>query len=97
MTKTIKIETYNLKRTDGSHIRRATNAIFPDGREVRFTEKMSKRQVVNQIADMERAEAAENKRIRQNLNERRIKSMPPVPGWSDFCKRMGCTDRSNRS
>jgi hypothetical protein len=44
----IQIENYNLKASNGNHIRVATLVRF-NGDEIRFTEKLSKREIVEQL------------------------------------------------
>ena len=46
----IRVETFNLKARNGRHIRKATKVIFPSGYEIRFTERMSKREALRQAA-----------------------------------------------
>lgn len=46
----MKVETYNLTASNGRHIRKATKVTRPDGTEIRFTEKMSKREAIRQAA-----------------------------------------------
>lgn len=43
------VSTYNLTAPNGRHIRRATQVTFPDGRVIRFMEKMSKRETLRQV------------------------------------------------
>lgn len=45
-----KVETYNLTTSTGRHIRKATQVVYPDGRVVRFMERMSKREALRQAA-----------------------------------------------
>lgn len=40
----MRIETYNLTARNGNHIREATKITFDNGKEVRFTEKLTKKQ-----------------------------------------------------
>jgi ABC-type Zn2+ transport system substrate-binding protein/surface adhesin len=42
------VETYNLKASNGRHIRKATKVTFADGRTVSFIEKMSKQRAIQQ-------------------------------------------------
>jgi hypothetical protein len=42
-TATATVKSYNLQASNGRHIRVATKVVFADGREIRFIEKMSKR------------------------------------------------------
>lgn len=42
------VETYNLKAGNGRHIRIATLVRLPDGTEIRFTERMGKREALRQ-------------------------------------------------
>ena len=46
--KKIRVETYNLKTRKGKHIRKATMVIFPDGKVIRFIEKMGKKEAIRQ-------------------------------------------------
>lgn len=43
-----RVETYNLRASNGSHIRKATKVVFSDGTEVKFIERMSKREAIRQ-------------------------------------------------
>ena len=43
------ISNYNLKASNGSHIRVATKVTMRDGSEIRFNEHMSKRQAIAQF------------------------------------------------
>lgn len=45
-TQIVKIENYNLKASNGCHIRVATKVIFQNGDEIKFTEKMTKREAI---------------------------------------------------
>lgn len=45
---TPRVETYKLSSGSGRHIRKATKVIFPDGREVKFTERLGKRAAITQ-------------------------------------------------
>jgi len=45
-TKIAKIENYNLKTSNGRHIRVATKVVFQNGHEIKFTEKMTKREAI---------------------------------------------------
>ena len=42
----MEAKTYNLTTSTGQHIRKATMVVLDDGREIRFTEKMSKRAAI---------------------------------------------------
>lgn len=44
-----KVETYNLTTKTGKHIRKATRVVFPGGTIISFTEKMSKREAINNV------------------------------------------------
>jgi hypothetical protein len=44
----MKVTEYNLKASNGRHIRKATKVTFPDGYEVRFIERMPKGEAVKQ-------------------------------------------------
>jgi len=48
----IRVETYRLTTRSGRHIRKATKVVFPDGYEIRFTERMSKREALRQAAKL---------------------------------------------
>jgi hypothetical protein len=43
-----KVTDYNLKASNGKHIRKATMVTFEDGTVIRFTEKMSKAEAIRQ-------------------------------------------------
>lgn len=43
-----EVRNYELLARNGRKIRTATMVVFPDGREVRFTERMSKREAIRQ-------------------------------------------------
>jgi hypothetical protein len=47
----MKVETCQLVAGNGRPIRKATKVVFPDGVEVRFMEKMSKRRAIEQAAE----------------------------------------------
>lgn len=40
------VKTYALKASNGRHIRMATKVVLPDGQEVRFIDKMSKKEAI---------------------------------------------------
>jgi hypothetical protein len=42
----MKVETYQLVAGNGRPVRKATKVVFPDGVEVRFMEKLSKRRAI---------------------------------------------------
>lgn len=44
----MKIETYNLKAGNGKQVRMATKVVLDNGQEIKFMEKMSKREALNQ-------------------------------------------------
>lgn len=44
----LRVETYRLKTSDNNPIRMATRVIFPDGKTVRFLERLSKREAIKQ-------------------------------------------------
>jgi hypothetical protein len=48
----IRVETYTLTTSNGRHIRKATRVVFPSGHEVKFMEKMSKREALRQVAKL---------------------------------------------
>ena len=43
------VSTYDLTAATGRHIRQATQVTFPDGRVIRFMEKMSRRDALRQV------------------------------------------------
>lgn len=47
-TGSIRVETYQLIAGNGRPIRKATAVVFPDGKVVRFTERMGRGQAVAQ-------------------------------------------------
>lgn len=47
--KRMKVETYTLKTSTGRQIRKATQVVFPCGKIVRFTEKMTKKEALRQV------------------------------------------------
>jgi hypothetical protein len=47
-----RAETYNLTASNGRHIRKATKVVFDSGHEVRFTERLSKREALRQAAKL---------------------------------------------
>jgi hypothetical protein len=49
-TATATVESYILQASNGRRIRTATKVVFADGREIRFIEKMSKRQALKSAA-----------------------------------------------
>lgn len=51
-TQKLQVETYQLTASNGRHIRKATQVVFPDGYVVRFMEKMSKREALRQVAQL---------------------------------------------
>lgn len=48
----IQISTYQMVANNGRPIRKATKITFSDGHEIRFTEKMSKREALRQVAKL---------------------------------------------
>ena len=48
----ITVETYTLTARNGRHIRKATKVVFPDGYEIKFTEHLSKREALRQVAQV---------------------------------------------
>lgn len=42
----MRVENYNLVATNGRHIRKATKVIYDDGKEIRFVEKVSKKEAI---------------------------------------------------
>lgn len=46
MKTVIKVENYKLKTIGGRHIRIATKVIFSDNTEIRFLDKMTKREAI---------------------------------------------------
>jgi hypothetical protein len=46
----MKVFTYQLVAQNGKPIRKATGVRFPDGREIRFTERLTKRDALAQVA-----------------------------------------------
>ena len=44
----MRVETYQLVASNGNPIRKATKVIFPDGQEVRFMERVNKRNALEQ-------------------------------------------------
>lgn len=44
----MKVETYQMIASNGRPIRKATKVVFENGQEVRFTEKMTKQQAIEQ-------------------------------------------------
>jgi len=42
----MKVENYNLISSNGHHIRKATKVIFDDGEEIRFIDKVSKKEAI---------------------------------------------------
>jgi len=47
----MKIQNYRLYASNGKYIRIATKVILDDGREIKFIEKMSKKQAMKQLID----------------------------------------------
>jgi hypothetical protein len=47
----MKVETYQLVAGNGRPVRKATKVVFPDGVEVRFMEKLSKRRAIEQATE----------------------------------------------
>lgn len=45
---TMTVETYTLTASNGRKIRKATRVIFPDGRVIAFTERMSNKRAIAQ-------------------------------------------------
>jgi len=66
MTDDIQIENYNLKAANGKHIRVATLVRF-NGDEIRFIEKLSKREIVVQLKHQM---SAANERYGEMIRER---------------------------
>lgn len=48
----MKATEYTLKTKDGRHIRKATKVTFLDGYEVKFIERMTKREAMKQAAEI---------------------------------------------
>lgn len=44
------VETYTLTASNGRHIRKATKVVFPSGYEIKFMERMGKREALRQAA-----------------------------------------------
>lgn len=57
----MKVETYRMVASNGKHIRMATKVVLPNGQEMRFIDKLSKREALNaareQILRTQQAEA----------------------------------------
>lgn len=49
-TQTPEVKNYSLFAANGRKIRTATMVVFVDGTELRFTERMSKREALKQVA-----------------------------------------------
>lgn len=73
-----RVELYTLRTGTGGHIRKATKVIFPDGREVKFMDRLSKREAIRQARegrnpsarDLQRQARERSARIRgARLNE----------------------------
>jgi hypothetical protein len=43
------VQNYTLKAANGKHIRIATKVILPNGEEIKFTEKMSKKEALRNV------------------------------------------------
>lgn len=52
------VETYPLTAANGRHIRQATKVTFPDGRVVKFGERVPKRMAIQQARELLEREAA---------------------------------------
>jgi hypothetical protein len=47
----MKVETYDLTAPNGRHIRKATQVRLPDGRVVRFIERVPRREAIRYVQD----------------------------------------------
>lgn len=47
----MKVENYSFKASNGKHARMATRVILDNGKVIEFTEKMSKREAINQAKE----------------------------------------------
>jgi hypothetical protein len=47
----MKVETYDLTAASGHHIRKATQVRLPDGRVVRFIERVPRREAIRYVQD----------------------------------------------
>ena len=47
----MKVETYILYAANGNRIRRASKVVFADGSEIKFTEKLGKKEAIKQALD----------------------------------------------
>ncbi len=45
----MEVKTYTLFTSSGRHIRKATKVILPNGKEIRFMEKLSKKRAIREI------------------------------------------------
>jgi hypothetical protein len=52
------VETYSLVASNGRPIRKAARVVFADGREVRFLDRMSKREAIRQVGELLAREAS---------------------------------------
>jgi ribosomal protein S4E len=48
----MQVTTYTLKTSNGRHVRTATKVVLTDGREIKFMERMSKREALRAVAAM---------------------------------------------
>ena len=48
----MKATEYTIKTKTGNHIRKASKVTFPDGYEVRFIERMPKREAIRQAVEI---------------------------------------------
>jgi hypothetical protein len=61
-----EIGTYRLITPKGRHIRIATKVILPDGREIRFMDKLSKKEAIRQAENLIKREKARKSNKRTN-------------------------------
>ncbi len=54
------VSTYKLKASNGRHIRLATAVTFPDGRVVRFIDRLGKREAIRQAAAVRELDEGRN-------------------------------------
>lgn len=66
------VSTYQLVASNGRPIRKATKVTFADGREVRFTERMSKREALRQAAVLAERERITVAAVLENSNVREV-------------------------
>jgi hypothetical protein len=52
--KTATVSTYKLFAANGRYIRQATKVTLPDGREIKFTERLTKREALAAVAGARR-------------------------------------------